>query len=471
MKLNLKIVTAAAAVAMMSSGAAFAAATVATSPLASYTYSKEGLALTAGAVTLPDIVVTFGNNLTYQDDIYITLPGTTSVAAVPSAGLVTCLPAGGAVGYVTTVAGGWNFRVTAVSGINLGDTCTFVGLQVTAASLSSAAPISLKYQANRFQTGQLVDQASSLTAILVKSQFALTTQQALNGIINVQTDRKSFANAETVAPGNVPTTTLNDTLNFTTTVDGAGTTFTGPTATPTATTIQIAGDWSWVDGADVGATCEVAEFGAVLNGYAGWGVSATSTCANLVLTQTYPLPGNTQVMTGWVDVPGTVALNTTDWIGNVEWKYNLTGNTAITGLTSSVWDPGIWTINGAQVYIQYMPWGTNISRIIYAANTGVQPAQVSGTLYYNGNTYQCSLGTAVGKTVTELSGPVNTCVANAGITTGKVAILLTFTAPDKDIEVYSAYNVGGNDRGTVVNTSNGRTFFYGTGFPFVPPGP
>jgi hypothetical protein len=66
---------------------------------------------------------------------------------------------------------------------------------------------------------------------------------------------------------------------------------------------------------------------------------------------------------------------------------------------------------------------------------------------------------------------VNTCVANAGITTGKVAILLTFTAPDKDIEVYSAYNVGGSDRGVVVNTSNGRKFWYGTGFPFVPPAP
>ena len=54
---------------------------------------------------------------------------------------------------------------------------------------------------------------------------------------------------------------------------------------------------------------------------------------------------------------------------------------------------------------------------------------------------------------------------------GRVAMTLTFTAPDKDIEVYSAYNVGGSDRGTVVNTSNGRTFFYGTGFPFVPPAP
>jgi hypothetical protein len=37
-----------------------------------------------------------------------------------------------------------------------------------------------------------------------------------------------------------------------------------------------------------------------------------------------------------------------------------------------------------------------------------------------------------------------------------VAVLFTITAPDRDIEVYSAYNLGGNDRGTVVNSSNGR---------------
>ena len=86
---------------------------------------------------------------------------------------------------------------------------------------------------------------------------------------------------------------------------------------------------------------------------------------------------------------------------------------------------------------------------------------------------QCDVGAVGNRRVTELSGQINTCVATAmgADTSGKVAILLTFTAPDKDIEVYSAYNVGGSDRGTVVNTSNGRTFFYGTGFPFVPPAP
>lgn len=472
MKLNLKIVAAVGAVTMMSSSVAFAAASITVPPPGLYTYSKEGLSLTTAAgVALPDITVTFGNNLTYQDDILITLPGTVSVAPGNLAGLVTCAPASSAVGYVTTVAGGWNFRVTSVTGVNLGDACTFTGLQVTPASLATATG-EIDYKALRFQTGQLVDAANTKNAIQVKSQFAITTQQKLNGIIDVNNDRKQFAVLETVAPGAAaaPAGYLNDTLNFTTTVDGGGLVFTAPTVAPTATQLEIAGDFAWVDGSDTGSTCEVAEFGAVLNGYAGWTVSNTSTCAKLVLNQTYPLATNTTVMLGFIDVPGTRTLNPTDFTGKATWNYTLTGGSA-TGATTYDWDPGAWTINGAQVYIQYMPYGTNISRIIYAANSGVQNGLVDATIYYNGNTYNCALGAAPAKTVTELSGPVNTCVANAGITSGKVAILLTFTAPDKDIEVYSAYNVGGNDRGTVVNTSNGRTFFYGTGFPFVPPGP
>ena len=163
-------------------------------------------------------------------------------------------------------------------------------------------------------------------------------------------------------------------------------------------------------------------------------------------------------------------LNPVDWIGNVEWFYSLG---SASGTTGQAWDPGIWTINGAQVYIQYMPYGTNVSRIIYAANTGLINADATADIYYNGSVTQCDLGAVGSRRVTELSGAINLCAATAmgADASGKVAILLTFTAPDKDIEVYSAYNVGGADRGTVVNTSNGRAFFYGTGFPFVPPAP
>jgi hypothetical protein len=144
----------------------------------------------------------------------------------------------------------------------------------------------------------------------------------------------------------------------------------------------------------------------------------------------------------------------------------------VNGSTTLAWDPGAWTLNGAQVYIQYMPYGTGLSRIIYAANRGGLTPAVTADITANGSTFSCPLGTIAAKSVTSLSTGIDSCVAAKGITSGKVAILLSFIAPDSDIEVYSAYNAGGTDRGTVVNTSNGRSFFYGTGVNFtVTPAP
>ncbi len=82
MKSHLGFLAVATVVATMSSGAAQAAASIAVPAPGLYTYSQEGLALSGtAAVTLPDVVVTFGNNLTYQDDILITLAGTVVAGA------------------------------------------------------------------------------------------------------------------------------------------------------------------------------------------------------------------------------------------------------------------------------------------------------------------------------------------------------------------------------------------------------
>jgi hypothetical protein len=461
MKFNLKIVAATAAVAMMSAGAAQAAATIGVSPLGSYTYSKEGLTLSGTTgVALPDIVVTFGNNLTNNDDIFITLPGVVSLPLTITPTSIVCSIPGNAVGYVTTVNGGWNFRVTAVGGVSLGDSCTFSGLRVQGASLGGTAGV-LNYQANRAVTAQIVDSASSATSIFVVSQFALTEVDELNGIVNVFDERLSFLDAETVAPG---AGNFEDTLNFDVTVDANATVFTGPVVTTDAIVATIDGDFEWVD-SDGDGVCEDTEFDALIS-YADFSADTSSTCNQLVWNGT---PGNT-TNTGFFEVPGDVILNPVDWLGNVEYSYSLG---SVDGTTNEAWDPGVWTINGAQVYIQYMPYGTSISRIIYAANSGPINADATADIYYNGSVTQCDVGAVDNRRVTLLSGTIDTCVAGvigAGMS-GRVAILLTFTAPDRDIEVYSAYNVGGADRGTVVNTSNGRTFFYGTGFPFVPPGP
>ena len=93
--------------------------------------------------------------------------------------------------------------------------------------------------------------------------------------------------------------------------------------------------------------------------------------------------------TGYFLVSGTTILNPTDYVGNAAWTYTGSSKSGKTGLA---WDPGQWTINGAQVYIQYMPFGTNISRIIYAANSGLINADATADIYYNGRITKCPLG-------------------------------------------------------------------------------
>lgn len=464
MKLNLKIVAAAAAVAMMSSGAAHAAASVGVTPAGTYTYSKEGLQLSGTSpVALPDIVVTFGNNLTYQDDIYITLPGTVSVAAVPSPTLVVCAPATSAVGYVTTVNGGWNFRVTSVSGVNIGDSCTFTGLSVQGASLANSNG-TLNYQANRFTTGQLVDSASSSSSIVIQSQFGVSGNAngtgltggytTLNGEIDVYSGRVNFTTPEAVGSGAGAGDPLRaDTLAFRTTVDGNGVTYTGPVVTVSKQVVTISnGSFLWTDTAAPAGVC----FDSGLVNFTGWTIdSLASTCNSAVLNG----PTGNTTNDGYFYVPGTKILSPADWTATAKWTYYL-GSTANSASTELAWDPGVWTINGAQVYIQYMPYGAGISRIVYAANKGIINADAEVDVYANGSTFTCDLGAIPSKTVTQLSAVLDACVAGQGIVNGRVAFLLTFTAPDVDIEVYSAYNVGGSDRGTVVNTSNGRGLFY-----------
>jgi hypothetical protein len=377
------------------------------------------------------------------------------------------------VGYVSLVAGGWNFRVTDVGGITVGSACIFKGLAVTAASLQFATG-QLAYQANRGLTRPILvidGPVTSGSLIKARSQFDITVQQPLNGVINVLDDRHSFFYVETVKPGSSSTnTSWADTLNFTVTRDGNGVIFTGPTVTTIRTTVMVVGDFSWVDGKDDGTSCEPSEFvGIAVRGLDAWySVGNNSNCHQLELVSLASTA--TDVAKGYFFVPGTVVLDPTNWNGTVQWDYQLTGNSAVQASSTVFWDPGDWTINGAQVYIQYMPWGSGISHIIYAANRGPLSPKVTADITANGSTFQCPLDNLPPMSVVSLSAGIDACVAAKGITSDKVAILLTFIAPSSDIEVYSAYNAGGQDLGVVVNTSNGRSSFYGTGkgFTFTP---
>jgi hypothetical protein len=466
-----QIAAAASALTTLGPGIAQAAASVAFEPAFTFTYSKEGLALTGAAtITLPTIRVTFGNSLTYQDDVYLRLPGVTSLPALPGPFLAVCTAGptnttgAPTLGYVTKVDGGWAFRVTSVSGVTIGDYCDFTPLDVRGNSLAGSNG-TLEYRANRFSTGQLVDAALSTSSIAVISQFGISGNGLpavapayipLNAEINAFAGRTWFtgASTETVGAGAPPAPfpTRNDSLSFQTTVDGNGTAFTGPTVTVTGQTVAIAnGSYAWTDTGPPAGNC----FDSGIAALTLWSIDPASTCVSLTLVG--PISSTTNA--GYFQIPGTIVLEPADWTGTARWTYFL-GSTANSGSTELAWDPGVWTLNAVQVYLQYLPYGTGISRIVYVANSGALDADVKAEVYASGNSFSCDIGTAAAQTVTQLSPTLDACVAGEGIDSGRVAILFTIAAPDRDIEVYSAYSVGGSDRGTVVNTSNGRGLTY-----------
>ena len=279
-----------------------------------------------------------GNNLTYQDDIYITLPGTVPVAPVPTPTLVTCAISGSAMGYVTTVNGGWNFRVTSVTGVVLGDVCTFTGLQVQGASLASNNGV-LFYQANRFITGQLVDSASSSAGLAGQEPVRHLRQRPADddGLHPAERRDQRVRRSSAVLDGGEPLARAlaraplrADTLAFLTTVDGNATTFTGPTVTTTAQVVTIDnGSFDWTDTAAPAGTC----FDSGLVNFTGWTVATTSTCNSLVLNG----PATNTANDGYFYVPGTKILSPTDWAGKVKWTYSLG---SVSGTKELTWDPG-----------------------------------------------------------------------------------------------------------------------------------
>ena len=448
-------------------GTAHAAASIAFEPGLTHTYSREGLQLSgSAALALPTIRVTFGNSLTYQDDIILRLPGVGSMPVEPSPVVVVCTAGPTstvgppAVGYVGTVNGGWAFRVTSVAGVTIGDRCDFGPLEVPAASLALSNGV-LEYRAFRFTTGQLVDQAASTSSIVVRSQFGISgnglpaspaSYIPLDAEINAYSGRLWFtgASTETVGAGAPPAPfpTRNDSLSFETTVDGGGSLFTGPTVTVTRQAVTISnGSFTWTDTAAPAGEC----FDSGIEAFTLWTIDPASACNSLTLVG----PNESTTNAGYFQITGSTVLAPADWRGTARWDYYL-GSPANSGSTELAWDPGAWTLNAVQVYLQYLPYGPGISRIVYLANSGELGADVQAEVFADGTSFSCALGEAPAETVTQFSAALDACVAGQGITSGRVAVLLTVTAPDKDIEVYSAYNVGGNDRGTVVNTSNGR---------------
>ena len=112
---------------------------------------------------------------------------------------------------------------------------------------------------------------------------------------------------------------------------------------------------------------------------------------------------------------------------------------------------GEWTLNGNVVNIPYMPFAPGISQILYVTNSGDFDGGVYVTAHDEDGIYY-DLGmvaTAGASSVTKITAQVKEALAAQAFTKGKLSIDVTVNAPDGDITVQAAYNIG-SDRGFVI---------------------
>lgn len=412
-------------------------------------HSKEGLTgVTAGQTSNTisyDLAAAYRDGdkitFTFPDGALVSngFPSQINVAAVNNAVEADAI-AGLALGLLNSTDSSVTYRVTSVTqptdGLGttytnrttIGNTLVLGTVQYTpAAVLAGAVTVTVTSQTS---VGDVLDSQGTRTATLAesKSQFGtVEVTESFDNVIDVSAMRKSFV-------GN-----LTDSMTYE---------ITNPTTT------------GWLN------LASVTETEAVVNGESGKLAGVTSadftTGGTAVfaedeakLTVTYAGLTTTDTIT-FTAPTGTDALvlETQDFVTDYVYSYTSAAAVAGSKTVGLGVNAGEWTLNGSTVNVPYMPYGPNVSQIMYITNDGTQSGDIMVTAFDDkGNMYDLGVvGTAAANTVTKITRLVNDGLLAAGFNGTKASITVTVNAPDSDITVYAGYNVGGSDRG-FVNTS------------------
>jgi hypothetical protein len=403
----------------------------ASTPAGLISLSKEGaLAGVPGAtINSADVIHTVEVGYSVNDEITFTMTAGASAswpatinyeAGIGSGSMVSTLFTTSEDGETAT------YRVNQVSAeitageTTIGATATITGITLTTAAIASG-DIMLNVS-SKATNGQNFDPATGVKLAESEEQFGdVKVSTPLNQEITVISGRKEFTDGD------------DDTLVW----EASDNTDLNSPAIITGTTVVLSGDFSGFISEDF----ESEKGGELV--YVDAAKQLTITYSSGVTTDTIKIiPDGEAVLVAQNDFSITAAR-----------KYGASATASATDLTADLGsaNAGEWTLDGAQVNIPYMPYGNNISQILYVTNEGSLPGEISGTAFdENGMDYDLgSLGTVGAGSVKKVTTDVKNKLEGYGFTSGKVSITLTVNAPDDKITVYAAYNVGGSDRGTV----------------------
>lgn len=110
-----------------------------------------------------------------------------------------------------------------------------------------------------------------------------------------------------------------------------------------------------------------------------------------------------------------------------------------------------WSLEGTPGSFSYMPYGDNISQILFVTNNESNDADITVSAFDKDGTPYGPVKLDVqakGKAVTKITGAVEEALIAEGFS-GSGSLSLNITVNSGDVDYYGAYNVGGSDRGYV----------------------
>lgn len=417
---------------------------------------------------------TTGNNVsvTLQNDIPTgaSMVGTEVVVTYSGAQLSTApvLTTAGETWTRTAVsATSATFRLDATNGVVAAtDKLVISGHQWLTSSLLESDGVSITV-AVRSATGVGIEPAQTGEKLTRKIVYVgdeygvkVATGGKLDREIDLSTSRTKFTSA---TGGEAAANTRYSRLTFNVT-DAAGATYKNDAGTDTVanfattttrgdTDFTLTGDFSWIKDDNATTAGIQAKSGTIVFSDATNCSVKEITAGAVKFTCTNAFTAGDGYIRFDIYQGGTaspVAVNDTDYTLSAVQKFTPASGSATSVAAANNLTAGSWTNNGTTKALDYMPFGTDVSQIIYVTNLTAEVGKIYVTATLEDGSKLLSgvyLADTIANGITPLAAKLEAALVGKAVAGKKVA--LSFDIESSNATVYGAYKIG-SDRALVV---------------------
>lgn len=358
-------------------------------------------------------------------------------------------------GRLSGTTGGATYRITAIAPIATAaydedtDTTTTIGAEIVledgdiglnATKAVAAGTVVFGFSAQT-QTGVALDSKDTVDLSVAGEQIYLDDVTKLNGEIQIQSARKTFASS--AVSDSFEVVTAEETKAYRNAGDSGVTFLAATEADVTGVTTVLKGNFGFIpdlDDVDGWVTATTCSIDADDDG----SVTATEITATAAAVGTCGIELD---VTGGVTSTAPVAIEPQSFKYDVTVAYEDANSVEREVVLASGADAGSWSLNSYSTTIGYMPYGAGISQIIYVANTSTSAGKIFADAWLANGTKVLSnveVGSLVANGQTEVSTKLAQELAAKGVVTDRVRVRLLAEVPTGNARTFSAYNVNGD---------------------------